>query len=98
METVANMMVLPNKFPIQLSEEVEAIDLKTPEPEVGFLHLFQAFFGILSFLGRSKGSSSGSQTFDEERHWNVRQRQVRSLRCHNGGRTKLQKQSDRQYG
>lgn len=35
-ETVANMMVLPNKFPIQLSDEVEAIDLKTPEPEVSF--------------------------------------------------------------
>lgn len=43
-ETVANMMVLPNKFPIQLSEEVEAIDLKTPEPEVGFTASFVRFF------------------------------------------------------
>jgi hypothetical protein len=33
-ETVASMMVLPNKFPIQLSDEIEAIELKAPEPEV----------------------------------------------------------------
>lgn len=87
-ETVANMMVLPNKFPIQLSEEVEAIDLKTPEPEVGYCQFCQICFQF-SVLGRSKGSRSGSQTFDEERHWNVRKRQVRSIRCHNGGSSKL---------
>ena len=39
METVASRMVLPNKFPIKLSDEVEAIELKAPEPEVGW------FFG-----------------------------------------------------
>lgn len=33
-ETVASMMVLPNKFPIKLSDEVEAVELKAPEPEV----------------------------------------------------------------
>lgn len=88
-ETVANMMVLPNKFPIQLSEEVEAIDLKTPEPEVGFTASLVRFFFKFSVLGRSKGSRSGSQTFDEKRHWNVRKRQVRSIRCHNGGSSKL---------
>jgi Ca2+-dependent lipid-binding protein len=27
------MMVLPNKFPIQLSDDIEAIELKAPEPE-----------------------------------------------------------------
>jgi Ca2+-dependent lipid-binding protein len=32
-ETVASMMVLPNKFPIQLSDDIEAIELKAPEPE-----------------------------------------------------------------
>lgn len=33
-ETVASMMVLPNKFPIKLSDIVEPIELKVPEPEV----------------------------------------------------------------
>lgn len=33
-EQVANMMVLPNKLPILLSDEVPANNLKTPEPEV----------------------------------------------------------------
>jgi hypothetical protein len=33
-EQVAAMMVLPNKYPIMLSDEVPAQMLKTPEPEV----------------------------------------------------------------
>lgn len=33
-EQVANMMVLPNKLPIKLSDEVPSHDLKMPEPEV----------------------------------------------------------------
>lgn len=33
-EQVASMMVLPNKWPIKLSDVVEADELKTPEPEV----------------------------------------------------------------
>lgn len=35
-EQVANMMVLPNKLPIQLSDAVPGTALKTPEPEVSF--------------------------------------------------------------
>jgi hypothetical protein len=33
-EQVASMMVLPNKLPITLSDEVPAAILKMPEPEV----------------------------------------------------------------
>lgn len=33
-EQIASMMVLPNKFPIKLSDLVEAAELKVPEPEV----------------------------------------------------------------
>lgn len=71
-ETVANMMVLPNKFPIQLSEEVEAIDLKTPEPEgvlrvhvVEAKHLMKKDIGM---LGKGKSDpyaviTVGAQNF-----------------------------------
>lgn len=33
-DIIASMMVLPNKFPIQLSDTIEAAELKAPEPEV----------------------------------------------------------------
>lgn len=33
-EVIASMMVLPNKFPIQLSDLVEPCELKASEPEV----------------------------------------------------------------
>ena len=33
-EQVANMMVLPNKLPIRLSDAIPATVLKLPEPEV----------------------------------------------------------------
>lgn len=33
-EQISSMMVLPNKFPIKLSDVVEAAELKAPEPEV----------------------------------------------------------------
>lgn len=33
-ETVASMMVLPNKFPIKLSDEIDAAEVKAQEPEV----------------------------------------------------------------
>lgn len=33
-EIIASMMVLPNKFPIKLSDVVESDEIKTPEPEV----------------------------------------------------------------
>lgn len=41
-EQVAAIMVLPNKLPITLSDEVAASTLKMPEPEVIF-HFFQIF-------------------------------------------------------
>lgn len=71
-ETVANMMVLPNKFPIQLSQEVEAIELKAPEPEgvlrvhvVEAKHLMKKDIGM---LGKGKSDpyaiiTVGAQTF-----------------------------------
>ncbi|XP_050309807.1 extended synaptotagmin-2 [Anthonomus grandis grandis] len=71
-ETVANMMVLPNKFPIQLSEEVEAIELNCPEPEgvlrvhvVEAKHLMKKDIGM---LGKGKSDpyavvTVGAQTF-----------------------------------
>lgn len=33
-EQISNMMVLPNKFPVVLSETIPAQTIKTPEPEV----------------------------------------------------------------
>lgn len=33
-EQISNMMVLPNKLPIVLSETVPAVAIKLPEPEV----------------------------------------------------------------
>ena len=42
-EQVANLMVLPNKLPIILSTEVEALSLKMPEPEgVLRIHVVEA--------------------------------------------------------
>ena len=38
-EQVAAMMVLPNKLPIILSDQIEALYLKMPEPQVIFLSL-----------------------------------------------------------
>lgn len=47
-EQVAAMMVLPNKFPIKLSEDIEAAELKAPEPKVIFV---LNMFGVcLSFF------------------------------------------------
>lgn len=44
-EQVANMMVLPNKLPIRLSDEVPSNTLKLPEPEVCII--FSFFLRIL---------------------------------------------------
>lgn len=42
-EQVANMMVLPNKLPIKLSDEVPSYDLRMPEPEgVVRIHVVEA--------------------------------------------------------
>ncbi|EFA04170.2 extended synaptotagmin-like protein 2a isoform X2 [Tribolium castaneum] len=53
-ETVASMMVLPNKFPIKLSDDVDAMELKAPEPEgvlrvhvVEAKHLMKKDIGVL---------------------------------------------------
>lgn len=35
-EQVASVMVLPNKIPVKLSEDIEAEELKAPEPKVFF--------------------------------------------------------------
>ncbi|XP_056640030.1 extended synaptotagmin-2 isoform X1 [Diorhabda sublineata] len=57
-ETVASKMVLPNKFPIKLSEEVEAVELKAPEPEgVLRVHVLEASHLMkkdISVLGKGK--------------------------------------------
>ncbi|KAJ8920620.1 hypothetical protein NQ315_004759 [Exocentrus adspersus] len=57
-ETVASMMVLPNKFPIKLSDEVEAVELKAPEPEgVLRVHVVEARHLMkkdISVLGKGK--------------------------------------------
>ncbi|ERL90322.1 hypothetical protein D910_07671 [Dendroctonus ponderosae] len=71
-ETVSNLMVLPNKFPIKLSEEVEAIDLKNPEPEgVLRVHVVEAKHLMkkdISVLGKGKSDpyavvTVGAQSF-----------------------------------
>ncbi|XP_045505602.1 extended synaptotagmin-2-A isoform X1 [Colias croceus] len=42
-EQIAKMMVLPNKLPIKLSDEIPTVDLRMPEPEgVLRIHLVQA--------------------------------------------------------
>ena len=38
-EQIASFMVLPNKLPITLSDEVPSMALKMPEPEVSISHL-----------------------------------------------------------
>lgn len=47
-EQVAAMMVLPNKFPIKLSDDVDAAELKAPEPKVIFI--FHRWFFLFKFL------------------------------------------------
>lgn len=57
-ETVASLMVLPNKFPIKLSDEVDAVELKAPEPEgVLRVHVIEARHLMkkdISVLGKGK--------------------------------------------
>ncbi|XP_061711606.1 extended synaptotagmin-2-A isoform X3 [Cydia pomonella] len=57
-EQIANMMVLPNKLPIKLSDEIPTIDLRMPEPEgVLRIHLVQAqnlMKKDISMLGKGK--------------------------------------------
>ncbi|CAB3376533.1 Hypothetical predicted protein [Cloeon dipterum] len=71
-EQVAAMMVLPNKYPIVLSEEVPAQVLKTPEPEgVLRIHLVEARNLMkmdISVLGEGKSDpyaviTIGSKTY-----------------------------------
>lgn len=60
-EQVANFMVLPNKLPIILSKEVDALSLKMPEPEgvlrvhvVEAKNLMKMDIGMLGMLGKGK--------------------------------------------
>ncbi|XP_049887465.1 extended synaptotagmin-2-A isoform X2 [Pectinophora gossypiella] len=57
-EQVAKMMVLPNKLPIKLSNEIPTVDLRMPEPEgVLRIHLVQAqnlMKKDVSMLGKGK--------------------------------------------
>nr|XP_026484939.1 extended synaptotagmin-2 isoform X3 [Vanessa tameamea] len=57
-EQIANMMVLPNKLPIKLSDEIPTVDLRMPEPEgVLRIHLVQAqnlMKKDVSMLGKGK--------------------------------------------
>ncbi|XP_075981989.1 extended synaptotagmin-like protein 2 isoform X3 [Anticarsia gemmatalis] len=57
-EQVAKMMVLPNKLPIKLSDEIPTVDLRMPEPEgVLRIHLVQAqnlMKKDVSMLGKGK--------------------------------------------
>lgn len=57
-EQVAKMMVLPNKLPIKLSDEIPTIDLRMPEPEgVLRIHLVQALNLMkkdVSMIGKGK--------------------------------------------
>lgn len=42
-EQIANIMVLPNKLPIKLSDAVPAETLKAPEPEVSQFYIIKLF-------------------------------------------------------
>ncbi|XP_026324357.1 extended synaptotagmin-2-B isoform X1 [Hyposmocoma kahamanoa] len=57
-EQVAKMMVLPNKLPIKLSDDIPTVDLRMPEPEgVLRIHLVQAqnlMKKDVSMLGKGK--------------------------------------------
>nr|XP_021182567.2 extended synaptotagmin-1 isoform X3 [Helicoverpa armigera] len=57
-EQVAKMMVLPNKLPIKLSDEIPTVDLRMPEPEgVLRIHLVQAqnlMKKDMSMIGKGK--------------------------------------------
>ncbi|XP_059048982.1 extended synaptotagmin-1 isoform X2 [Achroia grisella] len=57
-EQIARMMVLPNKLPIKLSDEIPTVDLRMPEPEgVLRIHLVQAqnlMKKDVSMLGKGK--------------------------------------------
>ncbi|XP_063393693.1 extended synaptotagmin-2-A isoform X2 [Cydia fagiglandana] len=57
-EQIANMMVLPNKLPIKLSDEIPTVDLRMPDPEgVLRIHLVQAqnlMKKDISMLGKGK--------------------------------------------
>ncbi|KAK9888894.1 hypothetical protein WA026_001115 [Henosepilachna vigintioctopunctata] len=57
-EIIASKMVLPNKLPIKLSEEVDAVELKAPEPEgVLRVHVAEAKHLMkkdISMLGKGK--------------------------------------------
>lgn len=83
-EQIGAIMVLPNKLPISLSDEVPSIALRMPEPEVDEQPNFKPIRIVLNqfvslFSGRSENSCGRSEGFDEEGHLSARQRQIRPL-------------------
>ena len=64
-------MVLPNKFPVKLSQIVEAAELKMPEPEVNkkkFLNSHKLRAKRHFSLGSTPRSCRGGQKPHEKRH------------------------------
>ncbi|KAH8311734.1 hypothetical protein KR044_007758, partial [Drosophila immigrans] len=49
-EQIGNVMVLPNKLPISLSEEVSAVALKMPEPEVSLVQYILDIYLICEYF------------------------------------------------
>lgn len=75
-EQIGNIMVLPNKLPITLSNEVPATALKMPEPEVSKVPIsFNDNFDYFACLpaGHFAHPCCGGQGFDEKRYWCVGQ-------------------------
>lgn len=77
-EQIGNVMVLPNKLPISLSNEVSAVSLKMPEPEVSFVAVvtlctlaIAACYGycvFCVFAGSVAHTCCGSKKSNEEGH------------------------------
>lgn len=75
-EQIAKMMVLPNKLPIKLSDEVPTVDLRMPEPEVHLLITYVCVLIVLRyyltflffFLGCSSYSPcKGAESYEKGR-------------------------------
>lgn len=73
-EHVASMMVLPNKLPIQLSDIVEAAELKAPEPEVSSNIYYMVSINNIQIF-------ANNVDFDSIIHWYYRYEQKRIRYC-----------------
>lgn len=86
-EQIGAIMVLPNKLPIVLSNEIPSIAVKMPEPEVTFSVIYEFQLHSIDFpifAGCTENSCGRSKGLNEERHWSVGQRKVGSVRYHHG--------------